>query len=88
MKLNVKAFALACGLLWGIGLFIATWWIILLDGCSEHVTFIGKVYRGYEFTALGSVFGLIWALIDGFIAGVIFAWVYNKIVGTPRTPAV
>jgi hypothetical protein len=32
MKLNVKAFALTCGLVWGLGLFILTWWIIAFGG--------------------------------------------------------
>jgi hypothetical protein len=28
MRLNVKAFALTFGIIWGLGLFILTWWII------------------------------------------------------------
>ena len=79
MKLNVLAFALACGLLWGLGLFLGTWWIILFDGVSTDVTFIGRIYRGYSITGLGSVFGLIWGLVDGSIAGAILAWLYNLI---------
>jgi hypothetical protein len=27
MKINVKAFALACGIMWGLGLFALTWWL-------------------------------------------------------------
>ena len=88
MKLNVRAFALTCGLLWGFGLLIVTWWIILIEGSSETVTFIGRVYLGYTFTPLGSLYGFIWALVDGWIGGAIFAWVYNKIVGKhPATAA-
>ncbi len=34
MKLNVKAFAAACALIWGVGLYLMTWWIILFDGAS------------------------------------------------------
>ena len=79
MKLNVKAFALACGLIWGIGLFVLTWWIILFEGSTGQATFIGQVYRGYEISALGSVIGLVWALVDGLIGGAIFAWLYNLI---------
>ena len=32
MKLNAKAFALACGVLWGASLFLLTWWVITFDG--------------------------------------------------------
>ena len=79
MKLNVKAFALACGLVWGVGLFLLTWWIIALDGATGEITFLGRIYRGYNISPVGSIVGLVWALIDGAIAGAIFAWLYNLI---------
>jgi hypothetical protein len=79
MKLDVKAFALACGVIWGLGLFIMTWWIIAFDGSSGDPTIIGLVYRGYSISPLGSIAGLIWGFVDGLIGGAIFAWLYNKI---------
>ena len=84
-QLNVKAFALACGLVWGIGLFILTWWIIAFEGATEEITVIGRLYRGYNISPLGSVIGLIWAFVDGSIGGAIFAWLYNLIAA--RTSA-
>jgi hypothetical protein len=81
MKLNVKAFAITCALFAGVGLFLVTWWIILFSGATQEVTFIGKVYRGYTISPLGSVIGLAWGLADGFIGGAIFAWLYNFFVG-------
>ncbi len=77
MKLNVKAFALTCAIVWGAALFMATWWIILIDGASDGPTFIGSLYRGYSVTPVGSFIGLVWALVDGLIGGAIFAWLYN-----------
>jgi len=77
MKLNVKAFALTCALVWGIGLFILTWWIIAFDGTTGEVSFIGHVYRGYNISPLGSVIGLVWGFADALIGGAIFAWLYN-----------
>jgi hypothetical protein len=85
MKLNVPAFALTCALVWGVGLFLITWWIIAFDGATAEATLIGKVYRGYTITPLGSVIGLIWALLDGLIGGAIFAWLYN-LLSARRTP--
>ena len=79
MRLNVKAFALTCGLVWGFGVLFLTWWIIAFDGATGQVTFIGRIYRGYNVSPIGSVIGLIWALIDGLIGGAIFAWLYNLI---------
>jgi hypothetical protein len=80
MKLNVKAFALTCALLWGFGLFVFTWWIIAFDGPTGDITFIGRIYRGYCITPLGSLIGLVWAFFDGLIGGAIFAWLYNIFV--------
>ena len=79
MKLNVKAFAVAGGLIWGLGLFLLTWWIIVFEGPTGDTTLIGRVYRGYSITPLGSVIGLGWGLVDGLIGGAIFAWLYNVI---------
>ena len=77
MKLDVKAFALACALVWGFGLFALTWWLIALDGATGEVTMIGRLYRGYSISPVGSMIGLVWAFIDGLIGGAIFAWLYN-----------
>lgn len=79
MKLNVRAFALACALIWGFGLFLITLWIILFDGATGDVTFLGRVYRGYSISITGSIIGLVWAFADGLIGGAIFAWLYNLI---------
>ena len=81
MKLNVTAFAVACGLIWGLGVFLLTWWIIMFDGATGEVPFLGQLYRGYNISPQGSVIGLIWALVDGGIGGALFAWLYNFLVG-------
>ncbi len=80
MKLNIKAFALTCALIWGFGLLFLTWWIILFEGATGNVTLIGRVYRGYNISIAGSFIGLVWAFIDGLIGGAIFAWLYNFII--------
>ena len=79
MKLNVKAFALTCGLVWGLGLMMLTWWIMLFEGATGDVTFLGRLYRGYNISFTGSIIGLVWAFFDGAIGGAIFAWLYNLI---------
>jgi len=77
MRLNVKAFALTCGIVWGLGVLLLTWWIIALDGATGEIPFLGHIYRGYNISPLGSIVGLIWAFVDGAIGGAIFAWLYN-----------
>ena len=79
IKLNIKAFSLACGLIWGGGLFLLTWWLIALDGPTHEITLIGRIYRGYAISPAGSIFGLIWGFVDGLVGGAVFAWLYNLI---------
>lgn len=88
MKLNLKAFALACGLIWGIGLFLLTWWVIAFEGATHEMTLIGHLYRGYNISAAGSFIGLAWGFADGLIGGAVFAWLYNVLaksaINAPR----
>ena len=86
MKLDVKAFALVCGLMWGIGLFTLTWWVILFDGATGDPTIVGMIYRGYSISPVGSLIGLVWALADGFVGGAIFAWAYNRLAAPAKHP--
>ena len=81
MRLNVKALALTSGLLWGFGLLFITWWIMLFEGATGEVTWVGQVYRGYCISPVGSIIGMLWGFVDGLIGGAIFAWVYNFVAG-------
>lgn len=85
MKLNIRAFALTCGILWGLGIFFLTLWIILFDGSTGEVTILGRIYRGYNISVVGSLFGLLWGFVDGLIGGAVFAWLYNLLVGRRTT---
>ena len=88
MKLNIKAFGLTCGLVWGVGLFIVTWWIIALEGLQDTAVYEGllsRVYLGYDISPLGSVIGLAWGFADGLIGGVIFAWLYNLLLDRSKS---
>lgn len=77
MQLNTKAFTLACGLLWGLCVFLLTWWLIFFGGKTEIMEWLGDFYFGYAVTPTGSLIGLGWGLVDGALAGLIFSAVYN-----------
>ena len=87
MRLNVKAFALACGILWGLGVFAFTWWIMAFEGATGDVALFGKVYRGYTVSPIGSAIGLSWGLVDGLLGGALFAWLYNQLASRMPTRA-
>lgn len=84
MKPNIKAYALTFALWWGLGLFALTWWILLFDGPSQELPFLGRIYRGYTITPAGSFIGLMWGLVDGLIGGVVFAGLYNWLTGRAK----
>jgi hypothetical protein len=77
MKLSPLALACTLATLWGATMLLMTWWIILFDGSMTEPTMLGRLYRGYAITPLGSVIGLAWGALDGFLGGLIIAWVYN-----------
>lgn len=79
VKLNVKAFALAAGLVWGINWFILTWWMILFEGITHDVTLLGRWYRGFTVSPVGSLVALGYGFIDGALIGLLLAWLYNRL---------
>lgn len=79
MKLNVKAFALTCGILWGVAIFAMTWWLILFNEAVGEPTFIGRIYRGFTISPTGSLIGFGWGFFDALLGGAAFAWLYNKL---------
>jgi len=81
-QLNVKAFALTGGILWGLGVFIMTWWVMMFTGNTGDPTIIGKMYYiGYSISPIGSVIGAVYGFFDVGIFCAIFALLYNKIAG-------
>ena len=84
MKLNIKAMALTGAIFCGMVLFLVTWWIILMDGASTGPVFLGKIYRGYSVTPVGSIIGFLWAFVDGAFSGALIAWIYNQFVPEKR----
>ena len=79
MKLNPKALAIALGSVWGFNWFILTWWMILFEGITHEVTLLGRWYRGFTVSPVGSLVALVYGFADGFLIGLMVAWIYNKI---------
>ncbi|MFH1691185.1 MAG: bacteriophage holin [Candidatus Omnitrophota bacterium] len=80
MKLNVKAFALACGVVWGLGMFLLGLMDTFLQWGTGFRYVMSTLYLGYTPTVLGSIIGAAWGLVDGGCGGLVVAWLYNKFV--------
>ncbi|MHC4555571.1 MAG: hypothetical protein ACYSUS_09895 [Planctomycetota bacterium] len=63
MRLNVKAFALACGLIWGLGLFCMAWWLILLEG-NNVGSLVGMVWGLVDAGIGGAIFAWLYNLMS------------------------
>jgi hypothetical protein len=87
MKFNIKAFALTCGILWGLAVMLATWWLLIFDSAGQTISKLGVFYIGYTYSWFGGVIGLIWGFVDGLISGAIFAWLYNLLAGSKSASA-
>lgn len=79
MRLNVKAFALTSGILWGGAIFFATLWLVIFGFNGFLMSKLDHFYFGYSVSIAGAVIGLIWGFVDGLIGGALFAWLYNKL---------
>jgi len=61
MKLNVKAFGLAAGIIWAAGVFLMAILCMLTGWAAGFVALLSGAYVGYNPTILGSLVGALWA---------------------------
>lgn len=80
MKLDVKAFGLAGGILWGASMFILTWLSILGYGSINAMDVAKAYYIGYSVTPAGSILGAVYGFFDAGIGCAILAFLYNRFV--------
>jgi len=79
-KLDIRAFALACGIIWGLCVFLLGIFSMSFNWGTKLVDAFSSLYIGYRSTILGSLIGCLWGLADGAIGGLLIAWVYNKFI--------
>ncbi len=84
MSLQVRAFGLAVGLVWGVIIFGVSLLVAIKGTGGEHLSRLGLLYPGYRVTYWGSVIGFVWSVIYGFLAGALLAWVYNRLSGVGK----
>jgi len=79
MKLDVKAFALSCGIFWGLTILLATLFLLATGHSGNLISRLGYFYFGYSFSVAGGFIGLVWGFVDGAVCGAFFAWLYNRL---------
>ncbi|MHC4445394.1 MAG: bacteriophage holin [Planctomycetota bacterium] len=84
MRLNVKAMAITAAIFWGVLMFLVGLLNLKWAGYGQGLLdCMSTLYPGYKASGgIGDVFvGTAYALLDGAIAGAIFAWLYNIFAG-------
>ena len=77
-KLAPNALGVAIGVLWAVYVFLCG--IIAIFGWGvDLVDTLSSLYIGYAPTVAGAFIGLVWGFVDGYIAGVVIAWVYSRL---------
>ena len=90
MTLSMKGLALTVGILWGASCFIMGLANLIWPSYGgAFLTMAASVYPGYHGpSGFGSVIVVtLYALVDGAVAGAVFAWLYNKLAGGGHTAA-
>ena len=79
LRLNSRLSGLVTGLSVGIGVFISTNWLVIKGGSlvGPHLSLLGQFFIGYRVTFVGSLIGFAYGFGCAFIAGILFARIYN-----------
>jgi hypothetical protein len=82
MRLNALVQGLVAGLAVGLGIFVATNWLVLKGGIvvGPHLGLLGQFFIGYDVSFSGSLVGFTYGFVCGFVVGYFVALTYNWLV--------
>ena len=85
-RLSKRGFAVAAGVLWALAVLLVALANQLWPPYGETALHaLASIYPGYQpGTGAGVVVAPLYALVDGAIAGFVFAWLYNVSASPPR----
>jgi hypothetical protein len=81
LKLNARAWGIALGLLFGLGLALATIVLVFRGGQSvgPHLALLALFLPGYRVTVAGAFIGFAYLFVIGYAIGRLIGSVYNKL---------
>jgi hypothetical protein len=82
LRVSAAVHGVVTGLLAGLGIFIATNWLVLKGGrvVGPHLVLLSQFFIGYRVTFVGSLIGFCYGFILGFVVGYTIAWLYNHLL--------
>ena len=86
LRLDAMAQAASLGVLLGLGIFVATNWLVLKGGevVGPNLALLAQFCPGYRVTFLGSVIGFAYGLVYGGVAGYAVSTLYNRVLDARR----
>lgn len=80
--IHQTALGLAVGTVTGVGLLIATLWLIFKGGpvIGPTLSLLGQFFPGYEVSITGAFLGLAYGLVAGFLVGWTIAFLRNRLL--------
>jgi hypothetical protein len=83
LRLNAMVQGVVTGVVAGLGIFIATNWLVLKGGdvVGPHLSLLANFFIGYQVSFFGSLIGFVYGFVIGFIIGYFVARMYNLVVG-------
>ena len=81
LLLNAKVVGLTLGVVFGLGIFVATNWLVIKGGerVGPHLILLSQYFIGYKVTFWGSIIGAAYGFTLGTICGGLMGWLYNRI---------
>ena len=85
LRVNALSFGIVAGLVAGLGLFVATNWLVLKGGAQgghevgPHLSLLAQYFIGYSVTFAGSLVGFVWAFACGLAVGYLGSRLYNAV---------
>lgn len=81
LLLNAKVVGLVLGILFALGIFVATNWLVIKGGerVGPHLQLLSQYFIGYRVTFIGSLIGAAYGFTLGTLCGALIGWIYNKI---------
>jgi hypothetical protein len=82
LRASEQGWGIAIGLLFGLGLFLATVVLVIKGGPNPgpRLGLVRIYFPGYTVTWIGSVIGFIYAFVVGYGVGRTVATIYNRLI--------
>ena len=86
LRASEQGWGIAIGLLFGLGLFLATVVLVIKGGPDPgpHLGLVRIYFPGYSVTWVGSFIGFVYAFVVGYAIGRTVATIYNRLI-MPRS---